>query len=382
MNRDHQPAAARRELGAVRRVVVKLGTRVLTGPQTEPGDKLADLAQTLAALPGAGREVLIVSSGAVGLGSKLLGFDSVPTELGERQACAAIGQTRLMALYEQAFARHGRRCAQVLLTQDDFADRVRYLNLRTTLTTLLRHGVVPVINENDAVSTEELAYSESSPQRVFGDNDKLSALVAAKLDAGLLVLLTDVRGVYDRDPGGGDGARLITEIDDLDAIDTEGRKRGPGRGGMASKLEAASIAARAGCHAVIASGIEPGVLQKVLDGDAEGTWVRASGRLTARRRWIAFAVAPRGTLYLDEGCVRAVRERGASVLAAGVTRCDGDFAKGDVVQLADAAGHVFGRGIVFCNAATTRAWSGGARPQGVRNHDALVHRDHLVLEDP
>ncbi len=366
------------------RVVLKVGTRVLTRRDGRAAlARLFAVVETAAELREAGREVLIVSSGAVGLGKEVLGHDSLPTSLEERQACAAVGQTRLMRLYEEGFSRLGLLCAQVLLTQADFDDRVRYLNLRGTLTTLLRREVIPVINENDAVSTEELAYAEGEGRPVFGDNDRLSALVASKLDADLLVLLTDVEGLYDRDPNHHPNAKLRRRVDTPESAG--GQAAGPassaGRGGMRSKVEAAHLVARAGCHAVIASGFTPGALAAVLRGEEAGTWFPARGELGAKRRWIAFAAAARGALELDPGAIEALRERGASLLAAGVRRVEGDFRPGDVVELRASDGRRIGRGIVYCDAASARRWCGGEPPAGIRNHHALVHRDHLALED-
>ncbi|MEM7349304.1 MAG: glutamate 5-kinase [Acidobacteriota bacterium] len=380
---DPTTQPARPTVATAHRVVLKLGTRVLT----HEGGRLAlarlfAVVEAAAELRAAGKEVLLVSSGAVGLGKDALGLEAIPEELSERQACAAVGQTRLMGLYDGGFSRLGQVCGQVLLSQDDFDDRVRYLNLRSTLNALLRRGVVPVINENDAVSTDELAFVEGAKRRIFGDNDRLSALVATELDADLLVLLTDVDGVYDRDPKKDPAARLMSQVDDPESLrDAAG---GPGsavsRGGMRSKVEAAAMAARGGCQAIIASGLDATVLCGVLRGEAVGSWFPAGRGLQARRRWIAFATAPRGSLELDDGAVAALRERGASLLAAGVSRVLGDFHQGDVVELLDAAGHTVGRGIVHCDAATARLWSGGRPPEGVRNHHALVHRDHLALE--
>jgi glutamate 5-kinase len=218
---------------------------------------------------------------------------------------------------------------------------------------------------------------------VFGDNDKLSALVAAELDADLLVLLTDVPGVYDRDPRSDPEARLLPRVDDPERLVTAtgGPASTASRGGMKSKVEAAAVASRAGCQAVIASGRDPGVLAQVLAGREVGTWFPARGALDARRRWIAFAVATRGTLHLDEGAVEAVRRRGASLLAAGVRRVEGRFRRGDVVELRDPAGRLIGRGMMHWDAETTRRWCDGHPPIEVKNRDALIHRRHLVLEE-
>ncbi len=362
----------REELAGARRVVLKLGTRVLTDDQGRLAlARLFNVVDAAVLLHRRGVQVLLVSSGAVGLGRDALQLCG-ELDLADQQACAAVGQTRLMGLYEQGFARLGVVCGQVLLTQSDFADRARYLNLRATLNSLLHRGVVPVINENDAVSTEELRRVEG----VFGDNDRLSALVASKLEADLLVLLTDVDGVYDRDPSQ-PLAKLLGEVPpDFQA----GGPRG-GRGGMRSKVEAARLAARSGCHAVIASGREAGALSEVLAGEAVGSWFPAEAAPTARRRWIAFATAVRGVLVLDAGAVAALKGD-ASLLAVGVRQVDGTFEAGDVVELRDDQGTVVGRGRVTVSAEVARAWCAGARPEGKRNRDALVERDELVLEEP
>jgi glutamate 5-kinase len=378
---------ARPAVASARRVVLKVGTRVLTHDDGRLAlSRLFTLVEAAAALRRSGRDVIVVSSGALGLGREALGLGESPRELPARQACAAVGQSRLMGLYEQGFGRLGVVCAQVLLTEADFDDRGRYLNLRSAMLELLRRGVVPVVNENDVVATEELACEDGETRPVFGDNDKLSALVATKLDADLLVLLTDVAGVYDRDPRAHADARLLERVEGhgdsaLAAALAGGAGSSASRGGMRSKVLAAVIAARAGCHAVVASGREPAALERVLAGEAAGTWFVAGEGLDARRRWIAFATAPRGTLHLDSGAVAALRGRGASLLARGVCRVDGDFDAGDTVALRGPDGQVVGRGVVHCDAAAARRWAQGEAPEGVRNHHALVHRDLLVLEE-
>lgn len=369
----------KRPLRDARRVVIKLGTRVLTHDDGRPAlGRLFAVVEAAARLRRAEVDVLVVSSGAVGLGIDALGFEQRPTEMADLQACAAVGQSQLMSLYREGFTRLGIVCGQVLLTQSDFDDRERYLHLRATLLALLRRGVVPIINENDAVATEELRFLPGEERPVFGDNDGLSALVATKLGADLLVLLTDVDGLYPRDPRKDPTAQRIATWEEL-TVDA-GTGSAAGRGGMGSKLGAARMASRAGCHAVIASGRRDGALQRVLDGDDEGTWFPARPGLDARRRWIAFATASRGVLHLDDGAVRALRDRGASLLAAGVARVEGRFDRGDVVELRAGDGSLVGRGIVHCDDAAARRWASGDRPSGVRNHHALVHRDHLVLE--
>lgn len=373
----------REPVSRARRVVVKLGTRVLTHDDGRLAlGRLFGLIESLAALQRGGRELILVSSGAVGLGKDALRLSEPPRELSLRQACAAIGQSRLMGLYEEGFSRLDLVCAQVLLSQGDFSHRLRYLNLRNTLSRLLELGAIPVINENDAVATDELAWQEGSGRAVFGDNDRLSALVATKLGADLLVLLTDVEGVFARDPRQDPSAPLLERIDDLSLL--EGALGGAGseasRGGMQSKVDAAAIASRSGCEVVIASGRDPQALTALAAGEPVGTWFPAQAGLPARQRWIAFASAAKGALHLDAGAVRALRDKKASLLAPGVARVAGEFRRGEVVELFSPEGTLIGRGLVSCDAEQARRWRAGEAPEGTRNHDALIHRDHLVLE--
>ena len=370
-------AAARPAVAAAQRVVLKLGTRVLTNDGGRIAlARLAGIVETAAELRTAGREVLIVSSGAVALGRDVLGLAVTPSQLEARRACAAVGQTRLMGLWQDAFAHFGLTCGQVLLTSQDFDDRARYLALRSTLRSLLARGVVPILNENDAVAAGERHAG------VFGDNDRLSALVAAKLDADLLVLLTDVEGVYDRNPRCHDDARLVPQVESAEFdVDVAGRGSGVGRGGMQSKVEAAQIAARGGCQAVVASGRAADHLARVLAGEEVGTWFPARGVLAARRRWIAFAAAARGALHLDAGAVEALRHRGASLLSAGVVKMEGEFRAGDVVELRGPDGATIGRGCIPWSAADVRAWRAGAPRPGAGTGQCLIRRHQFVLED-
>jgi len=373
---------ARPEVAAARRIVLKLGTRVVTRPDGEVAlSRLGEIVEEVSALRRAGRQVLLVSSGAVGLGRRALGFDAPPERLAQRQASAAVGQGRLMALYDEGFSRFGLVCAQLLLTRADFEDRRRYLNLRRALEELLERGVVPVINENDVVSTEELELVHTGARPTFGDNDGLSALVATKLGADLLVLLTDVSGLFDRPPGEPGAERLARVDAAAEALPAAGPSTsGAGRGGMRSKVSAAALAADGGCHAVIASGTDRGVVGRVLAGEEEGTWFPVRRTLDAHHRWIAFAAASRGALELDRGAVEALRTGGASLLAAGVVDLSGDFRRGDVVELVGPGGDRVGRGIVRWDAGEVRRWIAGDPPPGVRNAHALIRRSHLVLE--
>ena len=333
----------------VTRLVVKLGTGVLTDSRKQPD--LAQMEQLVAQIAEqrqAGRELVLVSSGAVGAGMGALGYEKRPGDLAELQACAAVGQSRLMAIYEKLFGAHGLAVAQILLTHDDLEHHERHLNARNTLVTLLKHGVVPIINENDVVSFTELK---------FGDNDKLSALVAALLPADLLLILTTVDGVLEN--FGKANPHTIPTIERVDAA-VEQAARGTDSatavGGMASKIQAAKIAIRSGIPFVIASGRKKRVLARVLAGEEEGTlFVPQPTRLQGRKRWIAFFHHPKGALFVDAGARKALREGGKSLLPPGITRCDGDFAAGEVVRICDQDGTEFARGIAGFGAAEIKA---------------------------
>ena len=356
----------RRELlKDVTRVVVKLGTGVLTDSSKQPDPaKMANLVGQLAEQQKVGREIVLVSSGAVGAGMGALGHTRRPNDLAELQACAAVGQSRLMARYDKLFAEYGMSVAQVLLTHDDLEHHERHLNARNTLVTLLGHGVVPIINENDVVSFTELK---------FGDNDKLSALVAALLPADLLILLTTVDGVIEN--FGKANPRTIPLIDQI-SPEIEAMAGGTNSvtavGGMLSKIQAAKISVRSGIPLIIASGNKKQVLGRVLNGEEEGTlFVPQSTKLQGRKRWIAFFHHPKGALFVDEGAKKALRESGKSLLPPGVRRCEGEFASGEVVRICDLNGTEFARGIA--GFAATQIRTGGLKRVEV------VHRDNLVI---
>lgn len=355
----------RATLKSAARLVVKLGTGVLTDSHKQPDPaQLEQLVVQIASLRKAGREIVLVTSGAVGAGMGALGYEKRPGELAELQACAAVGQSRLMAVYAELFAKHDLHVAQVLLTHDDLEHHERHLNARNTLVTLLGRGVVPIINENDAVSFTEIK---------FGDNDTLSALVASLLPADLLVILTTVDGVIEN--FGEANPKTISAIEKIDS-DLEKIAQGTDSetavGGMASKIQAAKIVVRSGIPLVIASGKKKNVLQKILDGTEEGTlFVAQPAKLHSRKRWIAFFHHPKGTLFVDDGAKLAVREKGKSLLPPGVARCEGDFEAGDVVRICDLNGTEFARGIVRFDSAAVRARK---LPK-----EELVHRDDLVI---
>ncbi len=352
-------------LEQVTRMVVKLGTGVLTDSRKQPDlAQLGHLVQDLAAQHRAGKEIVVVSSGAVGAGMGVLGYDRRPSDLAELQACAAVGQSRLMAMYEKLFGAFGLSVAQILLSHEDLEHHERHLNARNTLVTLLARGVIPIINENDVVSFTELK---------FGDNDTLSALVACLLPADLLVVLTTVDGVIEN--FGRANARTMPLVEHIDpALEklAGGTDSATAVGGMASKIQAAKIVVRSGIPLVIASGRKRGALGRVVAGEMEGTlFVPQPRRLQGRKRWIAFFHHPKGALFVDAGARKALRENGKSLLPPGIVRCDGEFEQGEVIRICDLDGTEFARGIAGFNAADIRARQ--------LKRVEVVHRDNLVI---
>jgi glutamate 5-kinase len=382
---DRGPVAhsIRSPVTEARRIVLKVGTRVLMHDDGSPAlARLFQVVETAARLRKEGRDVLLVTSGAVGLGRLALRLDGPPgtAELG--QMCAAVGQSRLMELYQQGFARLGVICAQILITWTDFDDPLRYRNLHETLQNLLEAGVVPVINENDAISLNDRAYLGTGKRPIFDDNDRLSALVASELAADVLIMLTDVPGVMTADPRRDPQALRIDRIEDpyLHGADVSlATTVSAGRGGMSSKLEAAAVAARGGCHTVIASGVDPGALGRVLAGDTEGTWIPAGEALSPRSRWIAYCSHPKGRLILSMEGAESVAHTSDALTAGAVESVDGSFRRGDVVELVAPDGKVVGRGIVAVESQFVGRWIAKPPGQG-RNKRVLVDREHLVLK--
>ncbi|MCU7865022.1 MAG: glutamate 5-kinase [Candidatus Thiodiazotropha sp. (ex Lucinoma borealis)] len=333
----------------------------------------------MAALRHAGHEVVLVSSGAVAEGMSRMGWSTRPHNLNELQAAAAIGQMGLVHAWESCFQQYGLHTAQILLTRDDLDDRSRYLNARSTLRTLLELGVVPVVNENDTVTTDELR---------FGDNDTLAALVANLIEADLLVLLTDQDGLFDADPRFNPDATLINEtrIDNpqLDEV-AGGSVGGLGLGGMVTKVRAARLAARSGTGTVIAAGRQDRVVEAISRGDTIGTLlVPVQESQAARKRWLAGQLQPRGSLTLDDGAVKVLRKQGSSLLAVGVCGVKGDFSRGEAVVCLDLAGCEVARGLVNYDALETLKIMGKPSSQiesilGYIDEDELIHRDNLVL---
>jgi len=370
----------RQQLTGVRRLVVKVGSALLTDRDVGLAvDKIEDYCAQLAAIRSRGIEVVLVSSGAVAAGCRKLGWRSRPDAVHELQAAAAVGQMGLVQAYESALSGHGCNTAMIVLTHDDLADRERYLNARATLGQLLTLGVVPVINENDTVATDEIR---------FGDNDTLAALVTNLLAADALIILTDVDGLMDKDPRThADAQRIgaaVAADPALDGVATAGAGE-LGRGGMLTKLRAARLAARSGAHTVIASGHEPQVLARLLDGADLGTLLSAElNVMTARKRWIAGQLRAKGDVVLDAGAARAIKEQGVSLLAVGVTQVKGRFHRGEMVRLVDDQGRVVAQGLSnYSSDDMTKLV--GVRSEAFAEHidyvaePELVHRDNLVV---
>lgn len=380
-----------------KRIVVKLGTAVLM--REEGGVALSrfySFVEGIADLIKNGKEVLLVTSGAIGLGVKRLNLEKRPKELPLKQACAAVGQGLLMSMYADAFEKLGITTAQILLTEDDFSNRNRYLNLRSTISELLRLKVLPIINENDTVSTVELEAITANPARKvnFGDNDKLSALVASKIDADVLLILTDVEGLYTADPRVDSSAELIPHVKDISQFLSDERKEEPvktavatssvGRGGIKTKLEAAKVATQAGCSCIIAGGKLQGVIGRLFNGEQLGTLFVPKKTMGGKLRWIAYATTVNASILVNDGAKEALTNRKASLLAAGITEVNGSFKRGDVVSIVDPQGKEFARGIVNYNSDETRLLSGKKSDQidtvvQDRNYDAVITRDNIAF---
>jgi glutamate 5-kinase len=361
-----------------RRVVVKVGSNVLT---KDSGLNLAvvrSLSRQISRLIDDGRQVILVSSGAMASGLKKMGLARRPDEIPRRQAVSAVGQAGLIMEYEKAFERHGKKVAQILLTSEDLNNRVRYLNARNTLYTLLSWGVVPILNENDTVMVEEIK---------FGDNDNLAAVITLQMDADILVNLTDIEGLFTQDPRTFPGAELIAEVTTIKkeietlASDIPGAL---GSGGMLSKIRAARKVTAAGIPMVIASGLKQRILDGLFAGRAHGTFfVPKKQRLASRKCWIGFTLKPKGTIFVDAGAAAAVLQRGKSLLPSGVVSVDGDFEVGAPVSVGTDSG-VLGTGLVNYSAAEIRKIMGLKTSQiknrlGAKPYDEVIHRDNLAI---
>jgi len=367
-------------LAHVRRVVIKIGSGVISGETGLDLARIEGICQDIVALRQRGYEIVVVSSGAVAAGKGDLGITGRPQTIPLKQAAAAIGQSRLMRTYKDAMRPQGVTVAQVLLTRDDLANRRRYLNARNTLMTLLEFGVVPIINENDTVVVDEIR---------FGDNDNLSAMVTNLVEAQLLVILSDVDGLYDSDPRQNPQARLITEVerisDEIEAM--AGDEGGPlGTGGMATKIKAAKRATLFGAGTAIINGCTPHNLRYLFDGHELGTYfLPVRDPIASRKHWIAFTKKPRGKLLLDEGARAAIIDGGKSLLPSGIRSIDGEFDRGDAVRLCTLDGKEFAKGVTNYSSPELLRIIGRKTSEietilGYKYGDEIVHRDNLVVD--
>ncbi|MBI5555202.1 MAG: glutamate 5-kinase [Elusimicrobia bacterium] len=364
-----------------KRVVIKIGTSTLTDEDGRLNlPQLRILVEQVAQLSQQGREVILVTSGAVGAGRGKLGLKSRPQSVREKQAAAAVGQTFLMRHYEELFNEFGFNVAQILLTQEDMRARERYLNARNTIMTLLEYKVIPIINENDTVAVDEIR---------FGDNDTLSALVASKVEADLLIILSDVAGLYTADPRQDKDAEMIHTVDEINeevekiALKSTGSARGVG--GMYTKIQAAKIATASGVMVVIADGMKPGILKGVFQGDDSGTkLLPRHEKISGRKKWIAFANKSSGRIHVDSGAAKALLKMGKSLLPSGITEVEGNFRLGDMVTVVAEDGDEIARGLVSFPSAEIEKIKGQKTSEimkilGHKDYDEVIHRDNLVI---
>jgi glutamate 5-kinase len=369
----------RQVMAEARRVVVKVGSAVLAGPDGVDQAVVADLARQVATLAAEGRDVLMVSSGSVAAGRGIISTHYNPALLPHRQAASAIGQSRLIHAYDQEFARHGRVAAQVLLTRDDLESRERYLNLRNTLRTLFDFGVIPILNENDSVAVQEL---------VYGDNDCLAGLMVGAVGADLFVNLTSARGVFAKSPDEAPGEPPMACIPDIGSLDIGamcGQKTMLGTGGMHSKLLSAKRVAQLCTPTLILCGREPGAMVRAFAGEDLGTWVAPEKKAISRRKyWLAYNLDPKGSIVIDAGAARALREGGKSLLPAGIVDVIGEFGVGAPVRIVMADGEVVGVGLSNYGAQDLRKIMGLrtnriAQVLGQVSYTEAVHRDNMAL---
>jgi glutamate 5-kinase len=363
-----------------RRIVVKVGSSVLVEEKTGL-DLVAfsKLAKEISQLYSGSRKITVVTSGAIAAGMERLDYGKRPHSIPHIQAAAAVGQPHLMKIYQDCFSNYHKKVAQILLTHDDFGDRRRYVNARNTLLTLLDLGFIPIVNENDSVAVEEIK---------FGDNDNLSALVTSLVGADLLIILSDIDGLYDHDPKGGEQAKLIHIVEnvDLEIENCATETRNPWCvGGMASKIEAVRKAVRFGVATIVANGRFEGILHRILDGDVVGTlFLPLADRLSSRKQWIAYGLKPAGRIVVDDGAKRAIVSDGKSLLPTGVSAVEGAFDRGEAVCCLDSRGSEFARGLVNYNFTELEQIRGRKSQEiegiiGYKYTDEIIHRDDLVI---
>ena len=369
----------REQIKDAKRIVVKVGTSTLLYPNGKINlYRIEHLARELSDLASQGREVILVTSGAIGAGMVRMGLSERPDSMQEKQALASVGQVLLMHLYDKFFTEYGQVAGQVLLTKENFANHNQYINARNTLMAMLKNGIIPVINENDAVTVAEVK---------IGDNDTLSATVAAIVDADVLILLSDIDGVYDANPQTHPEARLLSEIKEItSAVEAMAGGAGSsvGTGGMATKIEAAKIATAAGVTMFIASGGENGMLSRIIAGEDVGTvFPPKDAHLRARKGWLAFGKRISGILVVDEGCVKALK-RGSSLLAAGILATEGEYSAGSTVRVLTADYQEIARGTIAYDASAVAKIKGRKTSDFTdildgEIHDEVIHRDNMVL---
>lgn len=368
----------RKKLAIARRIVIKVGTSTLTYANGKLNlGRIEQLVREMADLRNRDLEVILVSSGAIGVGANRMGLKKIPKTIPEKQALAAVGQGALMQLYEKLFSEYNQTVAQVLLTRGDFDERIRYLNATNALLAILNMEVIPIINENDTVAVEEIK---------FGDNDTLSALVAGLVDADLLIILSDVNGLYNVDPRSNSDAHLLTRVTEISReMEESSHNRGSGfaSGGMFTKLKAARVCMASGIPMVIANSAEENVIRRVAAGEEVGTlFVPREGKMHAREKWLAFGSLVQGSIEVDEGAAAALTRKGRSLLASGITGVTGDFERGAVVGVSTPSGTEIARGIVHYSAGEIRLIAGKRSTDiehilGEKDYDEVIHRNNL-----
>lgn len=366
---------------SAKKIVIKIGSAMLTGSREDGLDEavFSNLARGISEIKKSGKDVVLVTSGAIASGMKKMGFKQRPTSIPEKQAIAALGQGSLMSFYEKAFTPLGEKVAQVLLTHDDLGNRQRFLNARNTLSTLLGYNIIPIINENDTVAVDEIK---------FGDNDHLAALVTNLIEADLLVILTDIDGLFDKDPKKDKTAKLVPVVENVDhlaAVWAGETTSVFGTGGMASKVKAAKKAAHFGTPTIVANGRDADILKKIFSCADVGTlFLPMEDRLTSKKHWIAFSARPTGRIFVDEGAKDAILKKGKSLLPSGIIKIDGVFEEGEVIHCVDQHGREFARAIVNYSSTEIENIRGLKTTEiekilGYKYYDEVVHRDNLVI---
>ncbi len=367
-------------ISSVKRAVIKVGSGVLTGKDGLKREVIESLVSDICWLWEKGIEVVLVSSGAISCGMKKIGFSKRPSSLSQQQAIAAVGQAELIMTYEEVFSRFGKKVAQILLTRDDINDRKRYLNARNTIFTLLSWKIQPIINENDTVAVDEIK---------FGDNDNLSAMVTKLTSSDILVNLTNIDGLFDKDPRRHKSARLIKVVEKVDREllkAASGIPSAVGMGGMLSKLKSAHQLSLGGIPTIIANGLKEGIIRRIFSGEEEGTFfVPRKMTLSSKRHWIMFAKSLKGEIFIDRGAEKAITQNGKSLLPAGIKEVRGNFREGDSVMILNEEGKELGIGIVNYSSSDIRKIAGAKSSEienilGFKYTDEVIHRDNMVLK--